>query len=503
MMDLVGAIDQGTSSTRLLLFEAGSCNVIAEHQVEVKQDFPNEGWVEQDPLELLSTVHTCIDNVVEQLKQKNISLDSIKCIGLTNQRETTIVWNRLTGTPVAPAIVWCDARNGTLVKNLCEKYGQDYLRKECGLPLATYFSGTKLLWIWENMPEVRLLCDEGTLMFGTVDTWLLWNLTGGIEGGVHLTDVTNASRTMLMNLETLAWDDTLLQFFRVNPKILPEIRPSSGDFGRISSGVLQGVRITGVVGDQQAALLGQGCINKGEAKSTYGTGCFMLYNTGFEIVASTQGLLTTVAYQREGQAATYALEGSVAVAGSSVRWLRDNLGLISDSAEVSELAEKVDKTDGVYFVPAFSGLFAPHWKSDARGTICGLTAHTNKNHIARAVLEATCFQVKDIFEAMKADSKSDPTHLLVDGGMTASKVLLQLQANLLGIKVDKPSFSEVAALGAGVAAGAALGIWEPGTKISDITTYSPLIDDVERARKLRRWKMALERSLGWDLGADQ
>ncbi|XP_023344174.1 glycerol kinase isoform X2 [Eurytemora carolleeae] len=477
-MELIGAIDQGTSSTRLIIFKAGTCEVLVEHQLEVQQHFPNEGWVEQDPLELLKSVHLCIQGVVDKLQAKNIPVSSIKGIGLTNQRETTIVWNRLTGIPVHPAMVWSDARNSLIVKNLCSEFGQDHLRTQCGLPIATYFSATKLLWLWDHIPEVKQLAEEGNLLFGTVDTWILWNLTGGTQNGLHLTDVTNASRTMLMSLKTLSWDPSLLKFFNLPLHILPTIKASSDDFGCIATGPMRGIKISGVVGDQQAALLGQGCTRIGEAKSTYGTGCFMLYNTGDSIVESKHGLLTTVAYQQAGRSATYALEGSVAVAGSSVRWLRDNLGLIKDSSEISSLAEQVEKTDGVYFVPAFSGLFAPHWKSDARGTLCGLTSHSTKHHICRAVLEATCFQVKDIFEAMKMDSKSSPSSILVDGGMTASQILLQLQSNILGIDVQKPSFSEVTALGAAVAAGVSLGLWQLGTKISDLQTYSPEIDNI-------------------------
>jgi len=338
-------------------------------------------------------------------------------------------------------------------------------------------------------------------MFGTVDTWLIWNLTGGLNGGKHLTDVTNASRTMLMNIQSLEWDPSLIEFFSLPDDILPKIQPSSSKYGHLAGGPLAGVEILGVVGDQQAALLGQGCTQKGEAKNTYGTGCFMLYNTGPDIVHSTHGLLTTVAYQKEGDQASYALEGSVAVAGLALRWLRDNLGMIKDFQEAMELAGEVERTDGVYFVPAFSGLFAPHWRADARGTLCGLTAHTTKQHIARAVIEAVCFQVCEIFEAMQADSGTEPVQFLVDGGMTQSSLVLQLQANLLGSKVVKPAMKEVTALGAAVAAGVTAGVWELGTKMGDITEYSPQIDAKERARKMKRWKMAVERSLGWDLEA--
>jgi len=496
-MDLIMAIDQGTSSSRVMVFKAGTSKLLSMYQVEISVQHPYEGWMEQNPLEIVSSVQTCMENVIADLVMKDISLSQIKGIGITNQRETTVVWNRMTGEPVYPAIVWSDARNASLVKSWINEHNRDYLRSKCGLPLATYFSATKLAWLYENVAEVKKLSDEKQLLFGTVDTWLLWNLTGGLKGGKHLTDVTNASRTMLMNLQTLAWDQQLLDFFGVSSHILPEIQPSSGDFGLISKGDLVGVPILGMIGDQQAALLGHGCISKGEAKNTYGTGCFLLYNTGSDVVESKHGLLTTVAYQQAGQPPSYALEGSVAVAGSAVRWLRDNLGMISKTAQVSTLAAEVTDTDGVYFVPAFSGLFAPHWRSDARGTMCGLSGHSDKRHICRAVLEAVCFQVKDIFEAMKEDSKSELTSLLVDGGMTASEVLLEIQANILGVEVLKPNFVEVSALGAAIAAGVSLGLWTLGEKIADITTYRPQIDQEERHAKMQRWKMAVERSLNW------
>jgi len=496
---LIGAIDQGTSSTRFMVFEAGSGRVVAEHQVEVEQLFPHEGWVEQRPEELLSSVQECIQHVSGQLEESGAGLSHIAALGITNQRETSIVWDRRTGAALNNAVVWCDARNGVEVGKLSQEHGKDHLRPKCGLPLATYFSATKLSWLLDNVAEVREAGDN--LMFGTVDTWLVWNLTGGVNDGQHVTDVTNASRTMLMNISTLDWDDSILEFFNVDKSWLPTIQASSSDFGTIAEGPLAGVKILGVVGDQQAALLGQGCVNKGEAKNTYGTGCFMLYNTGHDIVQSRHGLLTTVAYQQEGDQPTYALEGSVAVAGLALRWLRDNMGMISDYSEAFELASQVERTDGVYFVPAFSGLFAPHWRSDARGTLCGLTGHTTKQHVSRAVIESVCFQVCEIFEAMKKDSGSEPKKFLVDGGMTQSDVLLQLQSNLLGVEVHKPAIKELTALGAAVAAGVTAGVWDLGSKIKDIRTFSPQIDGKERARKMNRWKMALERSLGWDLEA--
>jgi len=450
---------------------------------------------------LLKSVEDCIEAVCGKLNDAGVSFDRVKGLGITNQRETTVVWDRITGEPLNNAVVWCDARNGVQVHKLHSMFGQNFLREKCGLPIATYFSATKLVWLMDNVPEVKKAAAEDRLMFGTVDTWLVWNLTGGVNGGHHLTDVTNASRTMLMNINTLDWDNTLVEFFDLSHSILPKIQASSSDYGSLASGSLAGKRILGVVGDQQAALLGQGCVTKGEAKNTYGTGCFMLYNTGTDIVHSTHGLLTTVAYQQEGHPASYALEGSVAVAGLALRWLRDNMGMIKDFSEAFELASQVDRTDGVYFVPAFSGLFAPHWRSDARGTLCGLTGHSTKQHVSRAVLEAVCFQVCEIFEAMKADSGCEPSELLVDGGMTRSDILLQLQANLMGVKVAKPAMKEITALGAAVAAGVTAGVWILGSKLDNLTIYSPQIDEKERARKMKRWKMAVERSLGWDLEA--
>jgi len=499
--DLIGSIDQGTSSSRFIVYEAQTGKVIAEHQIEVEQLFPHESWVEQRPDSLLKSVEDCIEAVCGKLNDAGISFDRVKGLGITNQRETTVVWDRITGEPLNNAVVWCDARNGVQVHKLHSMFGQNFLREKCGLPIATYFSATKLVWLMDNVPEVKKAAAEDRLMFGTVDTWLVWNLTGGVNGGHHLTDVTNASRTMLMNINTLDWDNTLVEFFDLSHSILPKIQASSSDYGSLASGSLAGKRILGVVGDQQAALLGQGCVTKGEAKNTYGTGCFMLYNTGTDIVHSTHGLLTTVAYQQEGHPASYALEGSVAVAGLALRWLRDNMGMIKDFSEAFELASQVDRTDGVYFVPAFSGLFAPHWRSDARGTLCGLTGHSTKQHVSRAVLEAVCFQVCEIFEAMKADSGCEPSELLVDGGMTRSDILLQLQANLMGVKVAKPAMKEITALGAAVAAGVTAGVWILGSKLDNLTIYSPQIDEKERARKMKRWKMAVERSLGWDLEA--
>lgn len=499
--DLIGSIDQGTSSSRFIVYEAQTGKVIAEHQIEVEQLFPHESWVEQRPDSLLKSVEDCIEAVCGKLNDAGVSFDRVKGLGITNQRETTVVWDRITGEPLNNAVVWCDARNGVQVHKLHSMFGQNFLREKCGLPIATYFSATKLVWLMDNVPEVKKAAAEDRLMFGTVDTWLVWNLTGGVNGGHHLTDVTNASRTMLMNINTLDWDNTLVEFFDLSHSILPKIQASSSDYGSLASGSLAGKRILGVVGDQQAALLGQGCVTKGEAKNTYGTGCFMLYNTGTDIVHSTHGLLTTVAYQQEGHPASYALEGSVAVAGLALRWLRDNMGMIKDFSEAFELASQVDRTDGVYFVPAFSGLFAPHWRSDARGTLCGLTGHSTKQHVSRAVLEAVCFQVCEIFEAMKADSGCEPSELLVDGGMTRSDILLQLQANLMGVKVAKPAMKEITALGAAVAAGVTAGVWILGSKLDNLTIYSPQIDEKERARKMKRWKMAVERSLGWDLEA--
>ncbi|XP_011436344.3 glycerol kinase isoform X1 [Magallana gigas] len=508
---LVGAIDQGTSSSRFLIFCSKTGELITYHQTEIQQLLPKEGWVEEDPKEILQSVHVCIEKAVENLQALNLSVSDIKCVGITNQRETTIVWDKLTGQPLYNAIVWLDTRTSSTVDKLIAKTPQkdkDHLRAYCGLPITTYFSAVKLRWLMENVEPVRKAIQENRCLFGTVDSWLLWNLTGGVSGGVHATDVTNASRTMLMNIHTLRWDEKLYGFFDIPMSVLPEIRSSSEVYGQMKMGPLQNVPISGILGDQQSAMVGQMCFKPGQAKNTYGTGCFLLMNTGTEAVESKQGLLTTVGYQLgKNKPVVYALEGAVAIAGACVRWLRDNLGVIKTSEEVEVLAAKVDSTHGCYFVPAFSGLFCPYWQMDARGIICGLTQFTTKEHIARAALEAVCFQTREILEAMGKDSGIPLQSLQVDGGMTANQLLMQLQTDLLGISVVRPSMPETTALGAAMAAGAAegVGVWSLDSKdLSNITTdtFNPCIREKERDARFIRWKLAVQRSMHWETAED-
>ncbi|XP_043198995.1 glycerol kinase-like [Amphibalanus amphitrite] len=504
---LVGALDQGTSSTRFLVFTANSAQLLTYHQVEVQLTFPHEGWVEADPDELLSSSLLCIEKTVENLRALEVDEADIAAIGITNQRETTVVWDRTTGRPLHAAIVWLDGRTTLTVQSLlskCPDRDKDSLKELCGLPITSYFSAVKLRWLLDNVPAVSEALSAGTLMFGTVDTWLVWNLTGGVNGGLHITDVTNASRTMLMNLETLQWDDYLCRFFDIPRSVLPQIRSSSEVYGHLVSGALKGVPIAGILGDQQAALVGQACLQQGMAKNTYGTGCFLLYNTGCKIVQSTHGLLTTVGYQLGPRApVTYALEGSVAIAGAAIRWLRDNLGLISDYSEVETLSRKVADTGGVYFVPAFTGLFAPHWDATARGTICGLTQFSTKGHICRAALEAISFQTREILDAMNRDSGLPLRRLQVDGGGTANGLLMQLQADLLGITVVRPTMPETTALGAAMAAGAADGVSVWSLSSDELSrgatdTFQPQIGDDERDLRFDRWQEAVRRSRGWE-----
>ncbi|KAL8620666.1 Glycerol kinase 3 [Nucella lapillus] len=510
-VDLVGAVDQGTSSTRFLIFNSKTAELITYHQVEINQLYPQEGWVEEDPFEILESVQTCINNAVSNLSRLGMGVHNIKCVGITNQRETTVVWDRETGQPLCNAIVWLDLRTASTVKSLVGRTPQndkDYLRPHCGLPLTTYFSAVKLRWLLDNNMDVKRAVAQGRCLFGTVDSWILWNLTGGAKGGVHLTDVTNASRTMLMNIHSLQWDTFLCRFFDIPQSILPEIRSSSEIYGHMDFGPLKGLPISGILGDQQAALVGQTCFKLGQAKNTYGTGCFLLYNTGTQAVESKTGLLTTVAYQLgPKRKAVYALEGAIAIAGGCVRWLRDNLGIINTSDEVEALAQKVDSTHGCYFVPAFSGLFCPYWQDSARGIICGLSQFTSKEHIARAALEAVCFQTRELLEAMDEDSGIPLTVLQVDGGMTVNSLLMQIQADILQINVVRPSMTETTALGAAMAAGAAegVGVWslEQATTTITTDTFTPSITNTEAGGRYARWKRAVERSMDWDTGPDQ
>ncbi|XP_030834151.1 glycerol kinase [Strongylocentrotus purpuratus] len=500
---LVGAVDQGTSSTRFLVFSSKTSELIAHHQIELQQTFPNEGWVEEDPKEILSTVKECINETVKKLKGLGVDPAGIKAVGITNQRETTIVWDRTTGEPLHPAVLWLDARTATTVDQLVSKtpsQTKEHLQPLCGLPLSTYFSAVKVRWLLDNVPEVKKAVDDGRCMFGTVDSWLTWNLTGGLNGGLHITDVTNASRTMLMNITTLQWDDELCKFFDVPKTILPEIRSSAEIYGSLVDTALKGVPIGGILGDQHAALVGQSCFKKGMAKNTYGTGCFLIYNTGEERVFSKHGLLTTLGYKLGKDAPTiYALEGSVAVTGAAVRWLRDNLGIIKTAAEVETLAKEVDNNGGVYFVPAFSGLYAPYWEADARGTICGLTQFSTKAHIARAVLEAVCYQTRELLDAMDQDSGIPLEKLRVDGGMTQNNLLMQLQADTLNIPVVRPSMPETTALGVAMAAGHAVGVWKiEDASAGNTDTFTPVIEEDVRESHYAKWKLAVQKSMNWE-----
>jgi glycerol kinase len=496
MAQYVGALDQGTTSTRFMIFDHGG-NVVAIDQKEHEQIYPKPGWVEHDPKEIWTR---SVEVIRGALAKAGIGAADLAAVGVTNQRETTVVWDRRTGEPVANAIVWQDTRTADICDALAADGGQDRLRPKTGLPLATYFSGPKLQWILDNVEGARAKAEAGELLFGTIDTWCIWNLTGGPKGGVHVTDVSNASRTLLMNLETLDWDPEILELMRIPRSMLPQIQPSSTVYGR-AVGELAGVPVAGDLGDQQAALFGQTCFAPGEAKNTYGTGCFMLLNTGTRPVPSRSGLLTTLGYKIGTEPAVYCLEGSIAITGALVQWLRDNLGLISTSAEVETLARTVDDNGGIYFVPAFSGLFAPYWRSDARGVIAGLTRYVNKGHLARAVLEATAWQTREVLDAMNADSGVALTALKVDGGMVYNELLMQFQADVLGVPVIRPKVAETTALGAAYAAGLAVGFW---SAVDDLRAnwvkdreWHPQMDPAERERQYHFWKKAVTRTFDW------
>ncbi|XP_030007827.1 glycerol kinase isoform X2 [Sphaeramia orbicularis] len=504
---LVAAIDQGTSSTRFLVFNSKTSELLSHHQVEIKQSFPKEGWVEEDPKEILQSVYECMERTCEKLTQLNIDISNIKAIGVTNQRETTIVWDKETGEPLYNAIVWLDLRTQSTVEHLINKTpgrNKNHLKHKTGLPISTYFSAVKLRWLMDNVDEVREAVVSHRAMFGTVDSWLIWCLTGGKSGGVHCTDVTNASRTMLFNIHTMDWDPELCKYFGIPMEVLPRVRSSSEIYGLMKSGALSGIPISGCLGDQSAALVGQMCFQDGQAKNTYGTGCFLLRNTGSKPVMSDHGLLTTVAYKLgRDKPACYALEGSVAIAGAVVRWLQDNLGIIGSSEELEKLAASVGTSYGCYFVPAFSGLYAPYWEPSARGIICGLTQFTNKSHLAFAALEAVCFQTREIMDAMNQDSGIPLTQLQVDGGMTSNRLLMQLQADILCIPVVKPSMPETTALGAAMAAGAAEGVsvWSLNPEdLSEVTSekFEPQINTEESEFRYARWKKAVQKSMNWE-----
>ncbi|CAH7019357.1 glycerol kinase [Phodopus roborovskii] len=502
---LVGAVDQGTSSTRFLIFNPQTASVLSYHQIQIKQEFPKEGWVEQDPKEILQSVYDCIEKTCEKLGQQSIDVSNIKAIGVTNQRETTVVWDKLTGDPLYNAVVWLDLRTQSTVENLSKSISvsNNFVKAKTGLPISTYFSAVKLHWLISNVRKVQKAIEDNRALFGTIDSWLIWNMTGGINGGVHCTDVSNASRTMLFNIHSLQWDEELCKFFGIPMSILPRIRSSSEIYGLMKTGALKGVPISGCLGDQSAALVGQLCLQDGQAKNTYGTGCFLLCNTGQKCVTSEHGLLTTVAYKlgRE-EPVYYALEGSVAIAGAVVTWLKDNLQIIKASKEIEKLAEEVGTSYGCYFVPAFSGLYAPYWDPSARGIICGLTQFTNKSHIAFAALEAVCFQAREILDAMNSDCGIPLKHLQVDGGMTENKILMQLQADILCIPVMKPAMPETTALGAAMAAGAAEGVrvWSLDPKdlsFVQMEKFEPQIKPEESEIRYSTWKKAVMKSMSW------
>jgi glycerol kinase len=492
MAEYVAAIDQGTTSTRFMIFDKKG-KVIAVSQKEHKQIYPKPGWVEHDPLEIWQATQEVIRGA---LSKAGIEAKQLAAIGITNQRETTVVWEKNTGKPVCNAIVWQDTRTDQICNDLAKQGGQDRFRSSVGLPLATYFSGPKIRWILENVPGVAEKAAKGEVLFGNMDTWLIWNLTAG----VHVTDVTNASRTMLMNLHTLDWDKELLAAMSVPAAMLPEIKPSSRAYGTCK-GILAGVVVAGDLGDQQAALFGQTCFAPGEAKNTYGTGCFMLLNTGEEAVQSQNGLLTTLGYKIGDQPAVYCLEGSIAITGALVQWLRDNLGMIQTSAEVEELARSVEDNGGIYFVPAFSGLFAPYWRSDARGVIVGMTRFVNKAHIARAALEATAYQTREVLDAMHKDSGVQLKALKVDGGMVFNELLMQFQADILGVPVVRPTVAETTSLGAAYAAGLAVGYWKNTDELrlnwGKDKEWQPKLATAGQDKLYSGWKKAVTRTLDW------
>jgi len=493
----VGAIDQGTTSTRFSVFDATG-KIVASAQKEHEQIYPQPGWVEHNPHEIWQATQ---EVMAQALARGNIGSAEFAAIGITNQRETTVLWNRKTGKPVANALVWQDTRVDDYVAELSLDGGPDRFRAQTGLPLSTYFSSLKIRWLLAHIPGVRKLAEAGEVIFGNIDSFLTWHLTGGPDGGLHITDVTNAIRTQLMDLDRLAWDRDLLEVFGIPAAMLPSIRSSAQAYGMVKQGPVKGVPIAGILGDQQAALVGQTCFRSGEAKNTYGTGCFLLMNTGESAVRSKCGLLTTVAYKFGQQPARYALEGSIAITGALVQWVRDNLGLIASSPEIETLARTVDDNGGVYFVPAFSGLYAPYWKHDARGVIAGLTRYVNKGHIARAVLEATAFQTREVVEAMEKDSGIPLDVLRVDGGMVDNALLMQFQADILNRPVVKPLIKETTSLGAAYAAGLAVGFFKNTDDLRERwvadKTWNPSLGEEKRANMYRLWKKAVTRSFDW------
>ncbi len=493
----LGAIDQGTSSTRFIVFDE-STRIVAESQIEHAQIYPQPGWVEHDPVEIWHNTQRVIAGA---LRSGGLKPRDLAAIGITNQRETTVVWDRRTGAPLYNALVWQDTRVADYLPAFTRQPGSEFFRARTGLPLSSYFSSLKIRWVLDHVEGARALAERGDALFGNIDSFLLWQLTGGPNGGLHITDVTNASRTQLMHLDTLDWDEALLAAFEIPRAMLPTIRSSSERYGTATVAPIEGAPITGILGDQQAALVGQTCFRPGEAKNTYGTGCFLLLNTGESVVRSKHGLLTTVAYRLGGEPARYALEGSIAVTGALVQWIRDNLGLISRSAEIETLARTVPDNGGVYFVPAFSGLYAPHWNDGARGTIVGLTRFANRGHLARAVLEATAFQTWEVLRAMEQDSGVSLDTLRVDGGMTDDELLMQFQADIVDRAVVRPTIKETTALGAAFAAGLAIGVFRDlddlRSRWGESRRWLPNMEDEARQQMLQRWTKAVSRSVDW------
>lgn len=499
MSKYVAAIDQGTTSTRCMIFNH-SGESVAIHQMEHEQIFPNPGWVEHDPMEIWARTQ---DVVKGALERGGMTARDLAAVGITNQRETTVIWDKNTGKPYHNALVWQDTRNADIVAEMAKDGGQDRFRPQVGLPLATYFSGLKVKWLLDNVPEIRRAADAGDAIFGNIDTWVIWNLTGGPNGGAHVTDVTNASRTMLMNLDTLSWNADIAAAMGIPMSMLPEIKSSSEIYGyTLENGPFGGrIPVAGDLGDQQAATVGQACFSPGEAKNTYGTGCFMILNTGTEAVPSKNGLLTTLCYKFGNQPAIYALEGSIAITGALVQWLRDNLKMIKTAPEVEELAKTVNDNGGIYFVPAFSGLYAPYWKDSARGVIAGLTRYVNRGHFARATLEATAYQTREVLDAMNADSGVDLTALKVDGGMVFNNMLMEFQADVLGVPVIRPKVAETTALGAAYAAGLAVGFWKNTDEMRENwgvdKTWEPDKDSTASTTQYKMWKKAVRRTFDW------
>jgi glycerol kinase len=497
MTQYVGAIDQGTTSSRFIIFDKRG-RIASVAQKEHRQIYPRPGWVEHDPVEIMNNTNEMIGAA---LARANLTAENLVSVGITNQRETTVLWDRITGKPLHNALVWQDTRVNQLVESFSRDGGQNRFRSITGLPLASYFAGLKLHWLLENVDGARQKAEAGEALFGTIDSWLLWNLTGGPNGGIHVTDVTNASRTQLMNLETCDWDRGMLDVFSIPDACLPKIRPSSSVYGEITTPTLKGTKLAGILGDQQAALVGQTCFSPGEAKNTYGTGSFLLMNTGVKPVESKAGLLTTLAYQFGDARPCYALEGAIAITGALVQWLRDNLKLFDIATQIEPLARSVEDNGDVYIVPAFSGLYAPYWKESARGAIVGLTRYATRAHFARAALESTAYQVRDVVEAMEADSGIRLTSLKTDGGMVANELLMQFQADILNVPVVRPKVVETTALGAAYAAGLAVGYWR---NIEDLRenweidrTWTPSMPEERRAHYAKSWKKAVERSFDW------